>query len=60
LFLGGNPIPTEKADEYSFSDKRPNFSGRIGDVTGDGVDDICIGEEAEYQGVFLNLTGYLL
>ncbi len=52
LFLGGNPIPTEKADEYSFSDKRPNFSGRIGDVTGDGVDDICIGEEAEYQGVF--------
>jgi hypothetical protein len=52
LFLGGNPIPTEKADEYSFSDKRPNFSGRIGDVTGDGVDDICIGEEAEYQGGF--------
>jgi hypothetical protein len=52
LFLGGNPIPTEKADEYSFSDKSPNFSGRIGDVTGDGVDDICIGEEAEYQGEF--------
>jgi hypothetical protein len=51
LFLGGNPIPTEKADEYSFSDDNsPNFSGRIGDVTGDGVDDICIGEEAEYQG----------
>jgi len=53
LFLGGNPIPTEKADEYSFSvDNRPNFSGRIGDVTGDGVDDICIGESAEYQGGF--------
>ncbi|GAB1444213.1 hypothetical protein MASR2M39_30600 [Ignavibacteriales bacterium] len=52
LFLGGNPIPTEKAEEYSFSDKSPNFSGRIGDVTGDGVDDICIGEEAEYQGEF--------
>ncbi len=51
LFLGGNPIPTEKADEYSFNpDNSPNFSGRIGDVTGDGVDDICIGEEAEYQG----------
>jgi hypothetical protein len=51
LFLGGNPIPTEKADEYSFSfDNSPNFSGRIGDVTGDGVDDICIGESAEYQG----------
>jgi hypothetical protein len=53
LFLGGNPIPTEKADEYSFSiDNRPNFSGKIGDVTGDGVDDICIGESAEYQGGF--------
>ncbi len=51
LFLGGNPIPTEKADEYSFSfDNSPNFSGWIGDVTGDGVDDICIGESAEYQG----------
>ena len=51
LFLGGNLIPTEKADEYSFSfDNSPNFSGRIGDVTGDGVDDICIGESAEYQG----------
>ncbi|MBK7866932.1 MAG: T9SS type A sorting domain-containing protein [Ignavibacteriales bacterium] len=53
LFLGGNPIPTEKADEYSFNPyNSPNFSGRIGDVTGDGVDDICIGEEAEYQGEF--------
>jgi hypothetical protein len=53
LFLGGNPIPAEKADEYSFSfDNKPNFSGRIGDVTGDGVDDICIGENAEYQGGF--------
>ncbi len=53
LFHGGNPIPTEKADEYSFNpDNSPNFSGRIGDVTGDGVDDICIGEEAEYQGGF--------
>ncbi len=51
LFLGGNPIPTEKAEEYAFSiDNSPNFSGRIGDVTGDGVDDICIGEEAEYEG----------
>ena len=53
LFLGGNPIPTEKADEYSFSfDNKPNFSGRIGDVTGDGVDDICIGENVGYQGGF--------
>lgn len=53
LFLGGNPIPTEKADEYSFNpDNRPNFSGRIGDVTGDGVDDICIGENAEYNDIY--------
>ena len=50
LFLGGNPIPTEKADEYSFSfDNSPNFSGRIGDVTGDGADDICIMENAYYD-----------
>ncbi|MCA0387343.1 MAG: T9SS type A sorting domain-containing protein [Bacteroidetes bacterium] len=53
LFLGGNPIPTEKADEYAFSIyNSPNFSGRIGDVTGDGVDDICIGEEAEYNLIY--------
>lgn len=53
LFLGGNPIPAEKADEYSFSfDNKPNFSGRIGDVTGDGVDDICIGENAEYNDIY--------
>lgn len=53
LFLGGNPIPTEKADEYSFSfDNKPNFSGRTGDVTGDGVDDICIGENAEYNDIY--------
>ncbi|MBK6680161.1 MAG: T9SS type A sorting domain-containing protein [Ignavibacteriales bacterium] len=53
LFLGGDPIPTEKADEYSFSfDNSPNFSGRIGDVTGDGVDDICI-ERSRDNGEFL-------
>jgi len=52
LYLGGNPIPDEKARVYSPADPgfySFNFGGRIGDVTGDGADDICILENATYQ-----------
>jgi hypothetical protein len=52
LYLGGNPIPDEKARIYSPAD--PGFysfkyGGRIGNVTGDGADDICILENAYYD-----------
>ncbi|GAB1348014.1 hypothetical protein MASR1M107_02250 [Ignavibacteriales bacterium] len=52
LYLGGNPIPDEKARVYSPADPgfySFDFGGRIGDVTGDGADDICILENANYQ-----------
>lgn len=52
LYLGGNPIPDEKARVYSPADPgfySFNFGGRIGDVTGDGADDICILENAFYD-----------
>jgi len=52
LYLGGNPVPDEKARIYSPLDGAwyfINFGGRIGDVTGDGADDICIMENADYD-----------
>jgi hypothetical protein len=52
LYLGGNPVPDEKARIYSPLDPDVfslNFGGRIGDVTGDGADDICIMENAYYD-----------
>ena len=47
LYLGGYPMQEERTKVYSSSSSgiyRINFGGRIGDVDGDGVDDICIGE----------------
>ncbi|MBK8662508.1 MAG: T9SS type A sorting domain-containing protein [Ignavibacteriales bacterium] len=52
LYLGGNPIPDEKARIYSPADPgfySFNFGGRIGNVTGDDADDICILENAYYD-----------
>ena len=52
LYLGGNPIPDEKARVYSPADPgfySFNFGGRVGNVTGDAADDICILENAYYD-----------
>lgn len=43
LYLGGYPMQEERTKVYG-SSQHINFGGRIGDVDGDGVDDICIGE----------------
>lgn len=52
LYLGGNPIPDEKARVYSPADPAFysfKYGGRIGNVTGDDADDICILENAYYD-----------
>ncbi len=54
LYLGGYPMQEERTKVYSTSGNYSiNFGGRIGDVDGDGVDDICIGENGftEHPGI---------
>lgn len=46
LFLGGANVSGLVAKYYSTSSTfySLNFGGRVGDVNGDGIDDICVGE----------------
>jgi len=50
LYLGGQTITGLIAQlyrSYTFN-CAINFAGRVGDVNGDGIDDICMGENAGY------------
>ncbi|GAB1443909.1 hypothetical protein MASR2M39_27540 [Ignavibacteriales bacterium] len=50
LYLGGQTITGLIAQlyrSYTFNCDI-NFAGRVGDVNGDGIDDICVGENAGY------------
>ena len=46
LYLGGNSISGHIAKLYVSNVflRDINFAGRVGDVNGDGIDDICVGE----------------
>ncbi len=51
IFLGGANVSGLVAKYYSTSSTfySLNFGGRVGDVNGDGIDDICIGENGFYE-----------
>ncbi|GJQ31170.1 MAG: hypothetical protein HBSAPP04_00090 [Ignavibacteriaceae bacterium] len=49
LYLGGSTISGQAAQQYfsQFPDNSMDFiGGRVGDINGDGLDDICVGEVA--------------
>ena len=48
LYLGGSTISGQGAQQYfaQFPDNSMDFNGRVGDINGDGLDDICVGEVA--------------
>ena len=61
LYLGGNPMADEKVMAYGTSSSfyNLNFGGRVGDVDGDGIDDICIGENGYYEHLVSSPPGNL-
>jgi hypothetical protein len=48
LYLGGSTITGQGAQQYfsQFPDNSMDFNGRVGDINGDGLADICVGEVA--------------
>ena len=48
LYLGGSTISGQGAQQYfaQFPENSMDFNGRVGDINGDGLDDICVGEVA--------------
>jgi hypothetical protein len=46
LYLGGSTITGQGAQQYfaQFSENSMDFNGRVGDINGDGLADICVGE----------------
>lgn len=61
LYLGGDPMADEKVMAYGTSSSfyNLNFGGRVGDVDGDGIDDICIGENGYYEHLVSSPPGNL-
>ncbi|KAA0241519.1 MAG: T9SS C-terminal target domain-containing protein, partial [Chlorobiota bacterium] len=61
LFLGGADVSGLVAKYYYTRSTffRLNFGGRIGDVNGDGIDDICIGENGLYEHSPSGPAGYV-
>jgi len=48
LYLGGSTITGQGAQQYfsQFPENSMDFNGRVGDINGDGLADICVGEVA--------------
>ncbi|GAB1443710.1 hypothetical protein MASR2M39_25520 [Ignavibacteriales bacterium] len=48
LYLGGSTISGQGAQQYfsQFPENSMDFNGRVGDINGDGLADICVGEVA--------------
>ncbi len=48
LYLGGSTISDQAAQQYfsNYPENSMHFGGRVGDINGDGLADICVGETA--------------
>ncbi|MBK8663181.1 MAG: hypothetical protein IPN18_15830 [Ignavibacteriales bacterium] len=61
LYLGATPV-REKRRAYGTLNHlfSLNFGGRVGDVTGDGIDDFCIWREWIYRSLSYGNNLYIM